>query len=52
MPGLRIDCTMPRSLGKHAYRRFQGLLLELVRQHPERGAVSNEHAVLPIREDG
>ena len=48
MPVLRVECKVPRSLGKHAYHRFQGLLLEPVRQHPERRAVPNEHDVLPI----
>ena len=48
MPVLRVECKAPWSLGKQAYHRFQGLLLEPVCQHPERGAVPNEHDVLPI----
>ena len=48
MPVLWVECKAPRSLRKHAYHRFQGLLLEPVHQHPERGAVPNEHDVLPI----
>src|SRR6266850_1453284 len=31
MPVLWVECKAPRSLGKHAYHRFQGLLLEPVR---------------------
>lgn len=48
MPVLRVECKVPRPLGKHAYHRFQGLLLEPVRQHPECGAVPNEYDVLPV----
>ena len=48
MPVLCVECIAPRSLGKHAYHCFQGLLLEPVHKHPERGAVAHEHDVLPI----
>jgi hypothetical protein len=48
MPVLRVECTAPRSPGQHAYHHFQGLLLEPVPQHPERGAMLNEHDVLSI----
>jgi hypothetical protein len=41
----------PRSLGKHTYHRFQWLLLESVRQHPERGAVPNGMMCCPARLD-
>lgn len=48
MPVLWGEGKAPRSFGEHAYDRFQELRLEPVRQHPERGAMPNEHDVLPI----
>jgi hypothetical protein len=49
---LCVECKVPRSLGKYAYHRFQGLLLEPVHKHPERGTVAHEHDVLPITLSG